>query len=164
MNFDNIWLFRLSVSFQLLTFSIVLLTFWGIIKIVLLSKRIEKLKHKYFNHLVNNVVLVTREYLYLMEDNNFLDRFKESIPRLIPSFGREVVQKDFETLEDAMIKKKKTINRFIWSLAMLGMAILVALAGLMLKDFIFYGNGFYIFLFIDIIISILLLFLIKFVL
>jgi hypothetical protein len=164
MNFDNIWLLRLSTSFQFLTFSIALLTFWGIIKIVLLSKKIDSLKHKYFNHLVNNVVLVTREYLRLMEDDNFLDRFKDTIPMLIQVFGRKVVQNDFEELEAAIIKKRKTMNKFIWSLAMLGTAILVALTGLMLKDFIFYGNGFYIFLFIDIIVSTLLLFLIKFIL
>lgn len=164
MNFDNIWLFRVSASFQFLAFSIALLTFWGMIKLVLLSKKIEELKHKYFDHLVDNVVLVTREYLRLMEDASFLNRFKETIPQLIPIFGMGVVQRDFKKLENAIIRKRKTINKFIWSLVMLGMAVLIALAGLMLKDFIFYGNGFYIFLFADIIISILLLFLIKFVL
>jgi len=164
MILTNILLLSLNFSFQFLLLVIIIFTFWGIAKLIILSKRIEKLKNKYFNHLVNNIIVVRIEYLRLMEDINFLKKFKDVRHHLALDFGQEVIQRDFEALEQAIFEKRKTINRFIWSLAVLGVAIFTALAGLLVKDFIFLESGFYSFLIIDITISIIALILIKFVL
>jgi len=164
MNFDNIWLLRLSTSFQFLIFTIALFTFWGIIKLIFLSKKIEKIKAKYFNSLVHNIIVVRIEYFRLMEDINFLNEFKEDMSQLISTFGEDIIQKDFQTLKTAIIKKRKTIKKFILSLTIFGIATSLALVGFLLKDFIFHGNGFLIFLFSDIVFTILALFFIKFIL
>ncbi|MFA6252281.1 MAG: hypothetical protein WCX74_02685 [Candidatus Paceibacterota bacterium] len=164
MNFDNIWLLRLSASFQFLILTIALFTFWGIIKLIFLSKKIEKLKARYFNYLVHNIIVVRIEYFRLMEDINFLNEFKEDMPQLISTFGEQVIQKDFQALKTAIIKKRKTIKKFILSLTILGISISLAIISFLLKDFVFYGNWFLIFLFFDIVFSIFALFFIKFIL
>ncbi|MCK9578761.1 hypothetical protein M0R01_04725 [bacterium] len=162
MNFDNSWLFLLGIAFQVLVFIISLFTIWGIVKLIIFNRKIERIKKKYFDKIVDNVIVSRIEYFRLMEDFNFLNKFKEFIKKSLPA--SEEIEDDYEKLKKTILSKKKTIRKFKISLLILGIIILIIFLGFLLKDFIFSGNSYCFFLFANIVFLTVSLFYIKFIL
>lgn len=163
MAFDNNLAIILNISFHILTLTVSVFTILGIIKLVIFNRRIEQIKRKYFDVLVDNVIVVRIEYFRLMEDINFLSKFKESIPKLLTTNNKVAVQNDYDELEGIIFKKKRTVRKFTFSLAMIALALIGTVFGFLLKDFIFFGHGYYIFLVFMIVALTIGLFIIKFI-